>query len=60
MILNMKLQVEILTGKFFYIEVGDDGKVADLKRVIGAHENLPNDRTYSHSLQKSKQPGHLD
>ncbi|RVW68437.1 APO protein 4, mitochondrial [Vitis vinifera] len=43
-ILNMKLQVEILTGKFFYIEVGDDGKVADLKRVIGDQENLPDDR----------------
>ena len=40
----MKLQVEILTGKFFYIEVGDDGKVADLKRVIGDQENLPDDR----------------
>ena len=60
MMLNMKLLVEIFTGKFFNIEVGDDAKVADLKRVIGAHENLPNDRTNSHSLQQSKQPGHLD
>ena len=40
----MKLQVEIFTGKFFNIEVGDDAKVEDLKRVIGEQENLPNGR----------------
>ncbi|KAF4394426.1 hypothetical protein CsatB_020744 [Cannabis sativa] len=40
----MKLVVEILTGTLFYIEVGSDDTVSDLKRQIAAQENLPYDR----------------
>ena len=40
----MRVVVEILTGKLFYIEVRANAMVADLKREIGAQENLPHDR----------------
>ncbi|CAK9133536.1 unnamed protein product [Ilex paraguariensis] len=40
----MRLVVEILTGKLFYIQLGDDATVEDLKREIGAQEKLPRDR----------------
>lgn len=40
----MKVAVEILTGKLFYIEVGDNATVLDLKKKIGAQEKLHDDR----------------
>ncbi|XP_059664474.1 uncharacterized protein LOC132310308 [Cornus florida] len=40
----MRVVMEILTGKLFYIQVGDDATVGDLKREIGAQEKLPHDR----------------
>ncbi|GMG98673.1 hypothetical protein Nepgr_000513 [Nepenthes gracilis] len=40
----MKLAVEILTGSLFYVEVGGDATVADLKREISTQENLPCER----------------
>ncbi|KAJ6683466.1 hypothetical protein OIU85_007179 [Salix viminalis] len=40
----MKVAVEILTGTLFYIEVGNDATVADLKKEIGAQQKLPQDR----------------
>ena len=40
----MKVVVEILTGTLFYIEVEDNVTVADLKREIGAQQELPCDR----------------
>ncbi|PWA42282.1 Ubiquitin [Artemisia annua] len=42
--LNMRLVVEILTGKLFYVQVGDTATVLDLKKKIGAQEKLPDDR----------------
>lgn len=41
---EMKVTAEIFTGKFFYVEVGEDAGVADLKNQIGNQENLPTDR----------------
>ncbi|XP_047978623.1 uncharacterized protein LOC125220500 [Salvia hispanica] len=43
-VLKMKLVAEILTGNLFYVEVGEDATVADLKKAIGKQENLPGDR----------------
>ncbi|XWS75558.1 hypothetical protein CRYUN_Cryun01aG0100600 [Craigia yunnanensis] len=40
----MKVMVEILTGNLFYIQVGNDATVGDLKKEIEARENLPGDR----------------
>ncbi|XP_022769598.1 uncharacterized protein LOC111313187 [Durio zibethinus] len=40
----MKVVVEILTGNLFYIQVGNDATVGDLKKEIEAQENLPRDR----------------
>ncbi|CAK9153374.1 unnamed protein product [Ilex paraguariensis] len=40
----MRVTVEILTGKLFYIHIGDEATAADLKREIGTQENLPQDR----------------
>ncbi|KAL5794045.1 hypothetical protein ACOSP7_002639 [Xanthoceras sorbifolium] len=40
----MKVVVEILIGTLFYIQVGDDATVADLKKEIAAQEKLPCDR----------------
>lgn len=40
----MKVTAEIFTGKFFYVEVGEDARVGDLKNEIGNQENLPKDR----------------
>lgn len=40
----MQIVIEILTGKLFYIQVEEDATVADLKKQIGAQENLPHDR----------------
>lgn len=40
----MRLQVESLTARFFYVDVDDDAKTADVMRVIGEQENLPIDR----------------
>lgn len=54
----MRLQIEILTGRFFYVDVDDGAKVADLVRVIGEQENLPTERLilipYNHSLEKQQ------
>ncbi|CAL5391272.1 unnamed protein product [Camellia sinensis] len=41
---KMRVVVEILTGRLFYVQVGDNATVADLKREIGAQEKLPHDR----------------
>ncbi|KAL8458957.1 hypothetical protein ACS0TY_036439 [Phlomoides rotata] len=40
----MKVIAEIFTGNLFYVEVGEDATVGDLKNTIGNHENLPSDR----------------
>ncbi|EXC23131.1 hypothetical protein L484_018262 [Morus notabilis] len=40
----MKVVVENLTGTLFFIQVGNDATVAELKREIEAQENLPCDR----------------
>ncbi|XP_051150859.1 uncharacterized protein LOC127265196 [Andrographis paniculata] len=40
----MKLLAEVLTGTSFYVEVGEDATVGDLKKEIGQQENLPVDR----------------
>ncbi|KAG6421875.1 hypothetical protein SASPL_118434 [Salvia splendens] len=39
----MKLVAEILTGNLFYVEVGENATVGDLKKAIGKQENLPGD-----------------
>ncbi|KAF9663277.1 hypothetical protein SADUNF_Sadunf17G0021500 [Salix dunnii] len=44
LVFTMKVVVEILTGTLFYIEVGNDATVADLKKEIGAQQKLPQDR----------------
>ncbi|CAI9299444.1 unnamed protein product [Lactuca saligna] len=41
---NMRVVVEILIGKLFYIQVGNNATVLDLKKKIGAQEKLPVDR----------------
>ncbi|GLT96771.1 hypothetical protein SLE2022_143710 [Rubroshorea leprosula] len=40
----MRLVVEILTGTLFYVHVGSDATIGDLKREIGSQQNLPHDR----------------
>ncbi|CAN6562488.1 unnamed protein product [Malus baccata var. baccata] len=40
----MKVVVENLTGTFFYVQVGNEATVADLKREIDAQQKLPYDR----------------
>lgn len=40
----MKVVVENLTGTLFYIQVGNDATLADLKREIEAQQKLPFDR----------------
>lgn len=40
----MKLIIEIFTGKLFYIKVGEDATLADLKTEIEAQEKFPCDR----------------
>lgn len=35
--------MEILTGTLFYVQLGNDATVADLKREIGAQQKLPCD-----------------
>ncbi|KAG5242077.1 ubiquitin family protein [Salix suchowensis] len=40
----MRVAVEILTGTLFYIQVGNDATVADLKKEIEAQQKLPRDR----------------
>ncbi|KAM1063704.1 hypothetical protein ACFX2A_028436 [Malus domestica] len=40
----MKVVVENLTGTFFYVQVGNEATVADLKREIEAQQKLPYDR----------------
>lgn len=40
----MKVVAEILTGSLFYVEVGDDATVGDLKKEIEKQENLPGNR----------------
>ncbi|KAI8551890.1 hypothetical protein RHMOL_Rhmol06G0222400 [Rhododendron molle] len=42
--MEMKVVVEMLTGTLFFVQVSDNATVADLKREIGAQENLPHDR----------------
>ncbi|KAG2712250.1 hypothetical protein I3843_04G107500 [Carya illinoinensis] len=37
----MRLVVENLTGTLFYIQVGNDATLADLKREIEAQQELP-------------------
>ncbi|KAK6130966.1 hypothetical protein DH2020_035292 [Rehmannia glutinosa] len=41
---SLQLVAEILTGRLFYIEIGQDATVRDLKKEIGNQENLPTDR----------------
>ncbi|KAB1226350.1 hypothetical protein CJ030_MR1G020567 [Morella rubra] len=40
----MRVVVESLTGTLFYIQVGNDATLADLKREIEAQQELPFDR----------------
>ncbi|KAF3443718.1 hypothetical protein FNV43_RR13408 [Rhamnella rubrinervis] len=40
----MRVVVENLTGTLFYIQLGNDATVAELKREIEAQEKLPCDR----------------
>lgn len=40
----MKVVVENLTGTLFYVQVGNDATVEDLKREIEAQQKLPCDR----------------
>ncbi|KAL3514615.1 hypothetical protein ACH5RR_027332 [Cinchona calisaya] len=40
----MRVVVEILTGRLFYVEMKDDATVSDLKKEIGFQEQLPFDR----------------
>jgi hypothetical protein len=40
----MSVVVENLTGTLFYIQVGNDATLADLKREIEAQQKLPFDR----------------
>lgn len=40
----MKVVVENLTGTLFYVQVGNDATVQDLKREIEAQQKLPCDR----------------
>ncbi|KAJ1404342.1 Ubiquitin-like domain superfamily [Sesbania bispinosa] len=40
----MKVVVENLTGTLFYIQVGNDATVEDLKKEIEAQQKLPCDR----------------
>lgn len=40
----MRVVVEILTGRLFFVEIQDDATVADLKKEIGFQEQLPFDR----------------
>ncbi|GAB2215013.1 hypothetical protein Droror1_Dr00019386 [Drosera rotundifolia] len=49
----MKLSVEILTGSFFYVQVGEDATLHDLKRAISDQENLSFERLilYLHDNQ---------
>ncbi|KAL4620173.1 hypothetical protein ACB092_06G134700 [Castanea dentata] len=42
--LEMRVVVENLTGTLFYIQVGNDATLADLKREIEAQQKLPCDR----------------
>lgn len=42
--MGMKVVVENLTGTLFYIQLGNDATVAELKREIEAQEKLPCDR----------------
>lgn len=43
-LLTMKLVVEILTGSLFYVEVGEEATVGDLRKAIEKQENLSRDR----------------
>lgn len=40
----MRVAIEILTGRLFYVEMKDDATVSDLKKKIGFQEQLPFDR----------------
>ncbi|KAK7257525.1 hypothetical protein RIF29_31559 [Crotalaria pallida] len=42
--MTMKVVVENLTGTLFYVQVGNDATVEDLKREIEAQQKLPCDR----------------
>jgi hypothetical protein len=44
MSLKMRVVVENLTGTLFYIQVGNDATLADLKMEIEAQQKLPCDR----------------
>ncbi len=41
---KMRLGIEILTGRFFYIEVGDEETVSGLKREIAKKEEFEESR----------------
>ncbi|CAK7334145.1 unnamed protein product [Dovyalis caffra] len=41
---TMRVVVEILTGTLFYVQVGNDATVADLKKEIEVQQKLPQDR----------------
>lgn len=40
----MKVVAEVFTGSLFYVEVGEDATVGDLKKEIEKQENLPGNR----------------
>ncbi|RDX78882.1 hypothetical protein CR513_40767, partial [Mucuna pruriens] len=40
----MKVVIENLTGTLFYIQVGNDATIEDLKREIEAQQKFPCDR----------------
>ncbi|GAV79029.1 hypothetical protein CFOL_v3_22494 [Cephalotus follicularis] len=40
----MRLLVEILTGTLFYVELGNDATIGDLKREIATQQNVTQDR----------------
>jgi len=44
MYITMKVVIENLTGTLFYVQVGNDATVEDLKREIEAQLKLPCDR----------------
>ncbi|KAF5750088.1 hypothetical protein HS088_TW03G00420 [Tripterygium wilfordii] len=50
----MRVVVEILTGNLFYIQLGNDATIADLKREIEAQQNLPRDRLILINLDKNQ------
>ncbi|XAR68086.1 hypothetical protein NMG60_11003094 [Bertholletia excelsa] len=40
----MRVVVEILTGPLFYVDVGENATVAELKKEIGSQQEVPTDQ----------------